>query len=408
MPFERRFPVALMTLAASLAVPSVGLVQKYLGYGGAVAYIVGVCASVLVAYRALDSPLATRLGERGALALLGATFVALIGVFAAVHPAIDYAQGDANEALDYAVRELLAGRYSYGVQTQLGNVIAPLPGAVLLALPFVVLGDSAYQNFFWLALFCLLCRGLLGSWRASLAVLSMILLLSPTIVQSLLLGGDRVASTLFTLLLMVFFIDSVTKRPTAPGRAILAALLLGLCLSSRGNFLFLLLPALPLLLAGAGLRRTAWSLAVTAASFIAVTAPFYLADPNGFTPTHQITKLTQAFPYAREIVLMAAGLLAIALAVRTARLQAPGYRDFFAGAAILQAFLFASAVALFSLQVQDAQSTFVFIKEGYGVHFLFFGVLASVITLWPGSRLIYAPAGVPHRRASPDGPTEPA
>ncbi len=50
----------------------------------------------------------------------------------------------------------------------------------------------------------------------------------------------------------------------------------------------------------------------------------------------------------------------------------------------MQAFLFASAVALFSLQVDDVRSTFVFIKESYGVHFLFFGVLASVMALRSG------------------------
>ena len=211
----------------------------------------------------------------------------------------------------------------------------------------------------------------------------MILLLSPTVVQSLLLGGDRVANTLFVLLLMVFFIDSVTKTDAAPGRTILAALLLGLGLSSRGNFLFLVPLALPQLVAGAGVRRAAWSLAVAAAGFVAVTAPFYFADPDGFTPTHQISKLAPAFPYARELVLVVAALLAIGLAVRSARLPGPGYRDFFAGSAIAQAFLFASAIALFSLQVDDVQSTFVFIKEGYGVHFLFFGVLASALTLRP-------------------------
>ena len=116
MATERRLSLAPVTLAASLAVPSVGLVQKYLGYGGTVAYVVGVYASVVIAYRALGSPLATRLSERGALVLLIATFAALIGVFAVVHPTIDYTKGDANEALNYAVRELLDGHYPTGCE----------------------------------------------------------------------------------------------------------------------------------------------------------------------------------------------------------------------------------------------------------------------------------------------------
>ena len=149
----------------------------------------------------------------------------MIAVFALVHPIVDETKGDANEALNYAASELLHGRYPYGVRTQLGNVIAPLPGAVLLALPFAVLGDSAYQNFLWLAIFCLFCRRLFGSWRSALVIFWAVVALSPTVVRSVILGGDRVANTLFVLLLAVFLVDSVEDGGTSRMRTIVAAAL---------------------------------------------------------------------------------------------------------------------------------------------------------------------------------------
>jgi hypothetical protein len=369
----------LLGVAASLGVPSLGLVQAHIGYIGAAAYLPGVYAALVVGTSSLAARARSWLSERRAFFLLAGTFCALIAVFAVVHPMVDETKGDANEALNYAATELLHGRDPYGVKTQLGNVIAPLPGSVLLALPFVVLGDSAYQNFLWLAIFCLFCRRLFGSWRSTLVIFWAIVALSPTVVQSVILGGDRVANSLLVLLLAVFLFGSVKHDGPLGTKTVLAAVLLGIGLSSRANFLFLVPIMVPLLLRLAGVARTVQSLALVAAAFAVVTAPFYFYDPNGFTPTHQFSKLKPAFPLAGELVLVLAGLLAVALAVWSARRVRPGYRDFFAGSAVVQGFLFASAVGLFALQVRDLDATFAFMKEGYGVHFLFFGVLAGFL-----------------------------
>jgi hypothetical protein len=381
----------LLGVAASLGVPSLGLVQAHMGYAGVAAYLLGVYAALALG-KSLAAPARSWLSERRAFFLLAGTFCALIAVFAVVHPIVDETKGDANEALNYAASELLHGRYPYGVKTQLGNVIAPLPGSVLFAFPFVVLGDSAYQNFLWLAIFCMFCRRLFGSWRSALVIFWAVVALSPTVVQSVILGGDRVANTLFVLLLTVFLVASVEDSGTSRMRTTLAAALLGIALSSRANFLFLIPIMVPLLLRRAGATRTIQSLAVVAAGFAVVTAPFYFYDPDGFTPTHQLSKLKPAFPLAGELVLVLAGLLAVGLAFWSARQASPGYRDFFAGSAVVQAFLFIGAVGLFALQVRDLDATFVFIKEGYGVHFLFFGVLAGFLTIDP-----------PPRRASREG-----
>jgi hypothetical protein len=60
---------------------------------------------------------------------------------------------DSDDALVTGVYELAAGRYPYYVKTYLGNPISPLPGALILAAPFVAVGCVALAHVFWLFVF---------------------------------------------------------------------------------------------------------------------------------------------------------------------------------------------------------------------------------------------------------------
>jgi hypothetical protein len=363
-------PAVLLTLA--LGVPSIGLVQKYLGYGGAGLYLVGVAIAALIVRANAFARVWRSLNERAALMVVVAMLSVVTAVVFVVHPNIDATKGDANDALNIAARELFHGRYPYYPHTQLGNTILNLPGSIFLAMPFVALSDSAYQNLFWLLLFTIFCRALLGSWRASLLVLGTILLLSPTVVQELILGEDRIANTLFVLILSSLLVLSLTREKPNDLLAAAVAVLLGVALSSRSNFLFLFPLVFAAISQRRGIRCAAVYTGVTLAVFLAITLPFYLYDPGGFGPRHSITKLHEAFPLARAIALGSSAGVALFLASRRNDELLLLLRN----SAVVQALLYLWAVVLFALDTRDVPYTFVFMKEGFGVQFLFFGALA--------------------------------
>jgi len=92
-----------------------------------------------------------------------ALFVGVLTLYLYAHPRIDTAgfrigsisigASDNDDAIDVAIDELRAGRYPYYPRTFLNGPLSPLPGALLLALPFYLVGDSALQNVFWIAVF---------------------------------------------------------------------------------------------------------------------------------------------------------------------------------------------------------------------------------------------------------------
>ena len=87
----------------------------------------------------------------GATAGLGLAALSLVGCGGG---------SDSDDALNLATRALLHGEYPYRIRTYLGSPATYLPGSLLLAVPFVLLGNAAYQDLFWLAAFLLSHRTL--------------------------------------------------------------------------------------------------------------------------------------------------------------------------------------------------------------------------------------------------------
>src|SRR5205823_135849 len=164
--------------------------------------------------------------------------------------------------------------YPYSTPTYLGNLISQLPGAVLLAVPFVAIGSSAYQNLFWLAALFLVLRRYLGDGRLALGAF-WVALASPGTLRELVTGGDLIANNAY---LAVFSLGVLALDPTTPTRRVLrlgSAVGLGLALSSRANVLALV-PLLFAALARREGRRTAVGLlGLALAVCAAVTLPFY-------------------------------------------------------------------------------------------------------------------------------------
>src|SRR5260370_6837948 len=237
---------AFAGLAFCLAVPSCGVIQKYFGNVGLLMYLVAATAILWLTYRYLADPFLLRLSERESVYLLLLTFLALIALFAIVYPKANVhiagRGSDADDGLNLAVKELLNGRYPYSVRTYLDNPISPLPGAILLAIPFVLVGSSAYQNLFWLGVFCFVLFRMMQSWRATLILFWTILIVSPVVMNHVVTGGDYPTNTIYFL---VFILLSLTSRPRADSlswKKLLAVLLLGIGLSSPANFLLFVAP----------------------------------------------------------------------------------------------------------------------------------------------------------------------
>src|SRR5712691_1191582 len=148
---------ANVCLWLALVFPSSFVVHKYLGLARTIAYAIIVGLIV-----ALKPRLSERLSNRNLLWLALLTFFLIVVAFLAIYPiANTHAPGtgsDDDDALNLGAMALLTGRSPYSRTTYLGNVLHHLPGAFVLASPFVLLGTSALQNLFWLPLFFLAVR----------------------------------------------------------------------------------------------------------------------------------------------------------------------------------------------------------------------------------------------------------
>jgi len=370
---------ALVGLAFFLAVPSTGLVEKYLGLSLVSVYLLGVLGLLLVGYRPALIWLLTHVSQVQGAWIIVAIVAGLIVAFAIVYPMADagsFGGGtDREDALNIAARELFHGRYPYRPETYLGNPLNPLPGAVLLSAPFVLMGNAAYQVFFWLPLFLYVMARWFGSVVAALALLLTILLLSPVVLRGIMTGDDMLTNSIYVFLFAFLTVRSATSPGAKPWQTLLLAALLGLGLSSRANFILILPLLFSLLVQMAGLRSAVAYTGVVCLAFIAVTIPFYLWSPGEFSPLHTTGgKLVSSIPLTEVIVPLMGGLMVLGLSLRSMS------RDcvvMFLSFALVNAFLVLYLIAVRSLNTGGLT----FYVEDVGELFLVFGVFACFTIL---------------------------
>ncbi len=352
-----------------LFLASSGTVQQYLGLAGVAAYGVGLAAAVPVALRFVLPWFRARVSERTALWLALGTLIALVVAFAVIYPHANArgltAGSDRDDAANIATRHLFHLEYPYSTPTYLGNVVSQLPGGLLLDAPFVALGNSAYQNVFWLAVLFVALWRYAGEARVALFVSWLALALSPAVLREYLTGGDVIANTCAVLVLMLAVLYA-PRRWAWP--AALAAIGLGLALSWRPNFIFWM----PLLFAALLRRRgVSWAIRHTVlalGSAAAVTLPFYLGHRHGFGPlltAHKVRRYDDIVPRSGAVVLGATGLLAVGLACRELLRR----RDFPWDCALVQICFLGLVIVLASAQAR--RPDFSFIVIAYGLFFLF-------------------------------------
>src|SRR5262245_14897772 len=170
--------------ALSLALPSTAVAQTYLDVTGVVAYL--VLAGVALFWIHARLPLIARaLTTKRAYVVAAVILGALVVLFAVGYPLANsgrFGRGsDRDEAMNLAATELLHGRYPYYPRTYTGNQISPLPGAVVLAVPAMLLGNTAYQNLFWLGAFVAGAAWLFNDLSAAVVLMAAILAASPTV-----------------------------------------------------------------------------------------------------------------------------------------------------------------------------------------------------------------------------------
>lgn len=387
-----RTVLLIFAFAVFLLVPSCDTFLKYFGVKGVAAYLIIGFLTLVGAYKFVLPVFLSKLTEKQADVLAAATFVGLTLLVVIVYPVANSgrlgAGGDADDALVTGVGELFAGRYPYYLATYLGNPISPMPGAMLLAAPFVLIRQIALQNVFWLGIFFLAVRQLLKSGVRALILLWTILIFSPTVLQNLLTGADYAANTIYVLIAMRLVVKFISE-PNAPAwKKLLPAILLGIGLSSRSNFILLTPLLFSALVQNAGLKAAIKYSALAGAVFLLVTVPFYLYDPAGFAPlsvqSSKLVKLETVLPFARVIFPLAGVLLAAALSLQ--KMNADCAR-LFRNCAVVQIFilLLTALVSSISLGKPDLY----FGQSGYGMFTLFFGALAGWIILQnSGERLV--------------------
>jgi hypothetical protein len=326
------------------------------------------------------APRARRLGERTATVLTILLLTSVAVAVLVIHPAID-TQGfriagvtvgasDNDDAIDVGIQRLLAGENPYGGRTFLGQPIAPLAGAFLMALPFYALGNSAAQNVFWLAVFWLLARRQTRSGGAALVLLVSVLAVSPVVPYQLLQGQDYTTDAVAVAASSALCLW-LARRAAPTWQLTLAGVATGVTMATRANFLLLLIP-LSAALWRAGGWRAMTSTAGATAAFVGLSLPFYLWEPSQFAPlaTSRKAMIVGMGAIGRTLIPLV-GLAAAVAAAAAGRRRLRGEAGFYAAAFIVQATVVCLGFAVSSLQLRGADWFYLH----YGVMFLFFGCL---------------------------------
>lgn len=229
---------------------------------------------------------------------------------------IKFGVSDSNDAYNVTWKALFAGHYPYYEKSFLGNPISPMPGSLLLALPFYVLGSTVAQNIVWLAFFWIF----LGKWYRDFRLASLLmlatLLFSPDIIYGLYQSSDYLTNSIYLLIPLIGILHSLKHRLSYKW-ALICSVMFGIGLSSRANF-FLLVPILFWGMIRYSDFRTALKfMSISLATFALITLPFVLYDPAHFSPFHTAGKLDMGghFPFLPQLIFLTGVILSFALGI---------------------------------------------------------------------------------------------
>ena len=171
------------------------------------------------------------------------------------------------------------------------------------------------------------------------------------------------------LLFIIWTVEVIPQSRINGLKKSLLAVLLGIGLATRINFTL----TLPLLFAVL-VKITGWKSAIkytsiTFLTFCIMIIPFYLWDPQGFSPFRTVTifgDFQTFFPFSVLIVPLISGVIALILACKLT----PTY--LLRNCTVALAFPVLCAIVLRSIKIGSPD----FLSAEYGMSFLFFGTVA--------------------------------
>lgn len=363
----------IAALSFSLIFPSVGQVYKYFHILGLLLYVVGVPLTLIILKKYFLRRFFRVIDFKKAWLLFGATFLFLIALFFIIYPIVDSGVigggSDTDDALDVAVSSLLSGHYPYYARNYLDNEVTQLPGKIFLAIPFVLLGRSAYQNIFWIAALFVFLTIFFKDPRHSLILIWVLLFLSPGVMQAFLTGSAMLANGIYIMIFTLLLYRSASGSKSPNPACFAYAVLLGIGLSSAINFLLIA----PVLFAGLarqrGIKCAIQLLSVSLLTFLAVTTPFYLFDPAHFPPftTTNVFKWTRpVVPHARLVMPLICAAFSLFIA---ARCKGRSEENLLVGCAFTQLIPITLLMGIVVFVLRDMDKLPLF---GYGLIFVFF------------------------------------
>lgn len=382
-----------LIFVASLTIPSIGLVQHHFGNFSLAFWLAFQIPILIFAY--YKPWLTWEKFTDQQITWIGITLlIFLFGVISIAYPlATKGIIPGANERKDIvigAVKEIINGKYPYYYYYTKVSPVFIWPGWLFLNIYFVWAGTYWVQNCFWLFIFYLIVGKYLLNRKSTLSLFIILLLFAPVILHELISASELLSNV---LLITLIGIGIVNYNSLKDWLKIPLACLAGLAFSSRPHFLFLLPLYFSLLLHKTGLKESAKFFAVLVLTSLAITLPFYLYDPQSFTPLQSRMYLNPFLYlawYSRspspllnpiiktilmhtdKIIVVTMGLVSVILAVRNYKMNEPCY--FFRDCAIILFIpVFISIVSL-SLALKSFE---VGPYSNNGLSFMFFGCLAA-------------------------------
>jgi hypothetical protein len=377
--------------AVLLLLPSFDVVLKYTGIAGLAAYSIFGLAGLYIFDRYLGARAIVRLREKPALIAAFGVFVFLAVIAALVYPIANSGRfgggSDIDDAMLIGAREILAGRYPYYPKTYLGGYLSPMPGTILLSVPFVAAGLLPFQNVFWVAILFFTARTFLKSSVLAFGIVLTPVVTSPSFYQVLVTGSDHTTNTIFVLVAMWSTVKAVSEHPGNWWKKVLGAVCLGFCLSSRSVFLLLVPLHFSALWQASGFREALKYTGLTIVVFAAVTVPFYLYDPAGFSPlivqAQKTAYLESVLPNAGLIIAVSTFLFAVILSLQKLPSDCS---TLFRNCALVQLFMLVFASTLWI--IYSREFTLYLGTIGYGMFTLFFASAAAWISIGKRVHLI--------------------
>jgi hypothetical protein len=281
---------------------SAGQILKYFHGKAPLVWLAGVvCITVLlIVARAVQ----IRLKGQISWVWLAAFFVVIATVYLIVYPITQrhpFGPGsDSENATLTADTQLLQHHFPYYHRTYLNTPITPMPGSLLLSMPFLFLGRVSYQTLFWLGVLVIFCAGYFRYRTTALAFLATMVLGNAGVLDEIVVGADYALNAIY-ISIATWWLIRAHEKDTGRQRW-LAAIFLGVALSSRAIYVVIPPLVFAYLMQRKGIRTALQSVGLSAFIALAITLPFYFYDPAHFSPLYVVGKLNFLPPPVRHVV----------------------------------------------------------------------------------------------------------